>query len=70
MSDDHPQAPLPATSPQARYFTQEGEGVQVVYNLRDTTTYRKLGYQEIDEQSYLASFPDPADDACLEHLTD
>ncbi|WP_413105504.1 hypothetical protein [Streptomyces sp. Inha503] len=70
MSDDTRQAPLPATGPQPRYFTQEGEGVQVVYNLRDTTAYRKLGYREIDEQSYLASLPDPADGACLEHLTD
>ncbi|BCK73684.1 hypothetical protein Srufu_076370 [Streptomyces libani subsp. rufus] len=70
MSDDTTQAPLPATGPQARYFTREGEGVQAVYNLRDTTTYRKLSYQEIDEQSYLASLPDPSDDACLEHLTD
>ncbi|WP_327415398.1 hypothetical protein [Streptomyces sp. NBC_01233] len=40
-----------------RYFTKEGEGVQVVYNLRDAAPYAELGYEEVDEAAYLASLP-------------
>ncbi|MEU0058677.1 hypothetical protein [Streptomyces sp. NPDC006334] len=57
MSDDTPQGPAPdARNP--RYFA-DGEGVQVVYNLRDASPYAELGYQEVDEAAYLASLPDP-----------
>ncbi|MBO8191595.1 hypothetical protein ITI46_07800 [Streptomyces oryzae] len=70
MSDDTSGAPPLATGPQPRYFAKEGAGVQVVYNLRDDSTYRTLGYREIDEQSYLANLPDPTDIGCAEHLTD
>jgi hypothetical protein len=44
--------------PGPRYFTKDGEGVQVVYNLRDASPYAELGYQEVDEAAYLASVPD------------
>ncbi|WP_328638372.1 hypothetical protein [Streptomyces canus] len=49
-------APAPAPGP--RYFGKEGEGVQVVYNLRDPAPYFELGYEEVDEAAYLASLPD------------
>ncbi|MDI6412193.1 MULTISPECIES: hypothetical protein [Streptomyces] len=68
MSDDTPRAP--AARPRTRYFAKAGGGFQAVHNLRDTTAYRKLGYEEIDEPTFLASLPDPADDVCTEHLTD
>lgn len=48
-----------APVPNPRYFTREGEGVQVVYNLRDASPYAELGYVEVDEAAYLASLPDP-----------
>ncbi|MER6557888.1 hypothetical protein ABT300_08995 [Streptomyces sp. NPDC001027] len=48
-----------APAPNPRYFTKEGEGVQVVYNLRDASPYAELGYEEVDEAAYLASLPDP-----------
>ncbi|CAL9613122.1 hypothetical protein SUDANB1_05669 [Streptomyces sp. enrichment culture] len=48
----------PAPAPNPRYFT-DGEGVQVVYNLRDAAPYAELGYEEVDEAAYLASLPDP-----------
>jgi hypothetical protein len=54
----------------ARYFTRQGEGVQVVHNLRDATAYRELGYEETDEEAYNASLPDPADGHCLDHFAD
>jgi hypothetical protein len=41
-----------------RYFTKEGDGVQVVYNLRDPAPYVEFGYEEVDEAAYLASLPD------------
>ncbi|MEU5497974.1 hypothetical protein [Streptomyces griseofuscus] len=53
MSDDKTEA-----TPGPRYFTKEGEGVQVVYNLRDDAPYLELGYTEVDEAAYLASLPD------------
>lgn len=56
--------------PRARYFTRQGEGVQVVHNLRDATAYRELGYEETDEESYNASLPDPADGHCMDHFAD
>ncbi|MER7841681.1 hypothetical protein ABTY98_38800 [Streptomyces sp. NPDC096040] len=49
-----------APAPNPRYFARDGEGVQVVYNLRDATPYAELGYEEVDEAAYLASLPDPA----------
>ncbi|KQW11453.1 hypothetical protein [Streptomyces sp. Root369] len=48
-----------APAPGPRYFGKEGEGVQVVYNLRDASPYAELGYEEVDEAAYLASLPDP-----------
>ncbi|MEV6738713.1 hypothetical protein AB0N14_17980 [Streptomyces sp. NPDC051104] len=57
MSDDMTETtPGPAAGP--RYFTKEGEGVQVVYNLKDPAPYFELGYEEVDEAAYLASLPD------------
>ncbi|WP_405961288.1 hypothetical protein OG235_37140 [Streptomyces sp. NBC_00024] len=53
MSDDPTE-----TTPGPRYFGKEGEGVQVVYNLRDPAPYFELGYEEVDEATYLASLPD------------
>lgn len=44
-------------APNPRYFTKEGEGVQVVYNLRDATPYAELGYVEVEEAAYLAALP-------------
>ncbi|MFI9591204.1 hypothetical protein [Nonomuraea sp. NPDC052265] len=44
-------------TPNPRYVTKEGEGVQVVYNLRDATPYADLGYEEVNEAAYLASLP-------------
>jgi hypothetical protein len=58
MSDDTTQAPQQEVR-NPRYFTKDGEGVQVVYNLRDASPYAELGYQEVDEAAYLASLPDP-----------
>lgn len=45
------------SSPNSRYFTKEGEGVQVVYNLRDARPYANLGFEEVDEAAYLATLP-------------
>ncbi|WP_019061698.1 hypothetical protein [Streptomyces prunicolor] len=57
MSDETPETtPRPAGGP--RYFMKDGEGVQVVYNLRDPAPYFELGYVEVDEAAYLASLPD------------
>jgi hypothetical protein len=57
MSDDTTETtPGPASGP--RYFGKEGEGVQVVHNLRDASPYAELGYEEVDEAAYLASLPD------------
>lgn len=53
MSDDTTE-----TTPGPRYFAKKGEGVQVVYNLKDPTPYVELGYEEVDEAAYLASVPD------------
>ncbi|MFI7467434.1 hypothetical protein [Nonomuraea sp. NPDC049646] len=53
MSDDTTE-----TTPGPRYFTKEGQGVQVVYNLKDPAPYVELGYEEVDEAAYLASLPD------------
>ncbi|PWI15960.1 hypothetical protein DI272_18670 [Streptomyces sp. Act143] len=50
MSDEQP-------TPNPRYFTKEGEGVQVIYNLRDAAPYAELGYEEVDEAAYLAALP-------------
>ncbi|MDX3067816.1 hypothetical protein PV518_37620 [Streptomyces sp. ND04-05B] len=50
--------PTQAPAPNPRYFSKDGEGVQVVYNLRDASPYAELGYQEVDEAAYLASLPD------------
>jgi hypothetical protein len=47
-----------AATPNPRYFSKDGEGVQVVYNLRDASPYAELGYQEVDEAAYLAALPD------------
>lgn len=58
MSDEHP-------APNPRYFTKEGEGVQVVYNLRDTAPYVELGCEEVGEAAYLAAVP-AADTLALE----
>lgn len=55
MSDETSETPA-VRSP--RYFTKDGEGVQVVYNLRDETPYRELGYTEVDEDAYRASLAD------------
>ena len=44
-------------TPNPRYFAKEGEGAQVVYNLRDATPYFDLGYEEVDEAAYVASLP-------------
>ncbi|MFJ4627182.1 hypothetical protein [Streptomyces sp. NPDC088847] len=44
-------------TPNPRYFTKEGQGVQVVYNLRDAAPYSALGYEEVDEAAYLATLP-------------
>ncbi|MFF6801137.1 hypothetical protein [Streptomyces sp. NPDC012616] len=49
--------PVEAPAPNPRYFSN-GEGVQVVYNLRDASPYAELGYEEVDEAAYLASLPD------------
>ncbi|MDT0341446.1 hypothetical protein [Streptomyces litchfieldiae] len=68
MGDDSTQTSAPATGPHARYFTKDGEGIQAVYNLRDATAYRELGYQETDEQAYLASLPDPVDGPCRKQM--
>jgi hypothetical protein len=57
MSDETNEAAEPVRNP--RYFTKDGEGIQVVYNLRDASPYAELGYQEVDEAAYLASLPDP-----------
>jgi hypothetical protein len=59
VNDETSETPEPARNP--RYFTKEGEGVQVVYNLRDDAPYVELGYTEVDEDAYLASLPDPTD---------
>ncbi|MER7477439.1 hypothetical protein ABTX60_07250 [Streptomyces sp. NPDC126510] len=56
MSDDATQGPEPRNP---RYFTKDGEGVQVVYNLRDASPYFELGYEEVDEAAYLEGLPDP-----------
>ncbi|MEU0181416.1 hypothetical protein ABZ312_09525 [Streptomyces sp. NPDC006207] len=48
-------------TPNPRYFAKQGEGVQVVYNLRDAAPYLDLGYEEVDEAAYLASLPTAAD---------
>ncbi|MYX39034.1 MULTISPECIES: hypothetical protein [unclassified Streptomyces] len=53
-------------TPNPRYFTKEGESVQVVYNLRDATPYFDLGYEEVDEAAYLASLPAPANVSTVE----
>ncbi|MFD8509707.1 hypothetical protein ACFV27_00975 [Streptomyces antimycoticus] len=53
--------PLEPEPRNPRYFTKEGEGVQVVYNLRDAAPYFELGYEETDEAAYLASLPDAFD---------
>jgi hypothetical protein len=45
-------------APGPRYFTKEGEGVQVVYNLKDAAPYFELAYEEVDEDAYRASLPD------------
>jgi hypothetical protein len=58
MSDDTTET-TPGPAPGPRYFTKEGEGVQVVYNLRDGSPYFELDYEEVDEAAYLASLPDP-----------
>ncbi|MEY9488650.1 hypothetical protein RKD26_004444 [Streptomyces calvus] len=70
MSGENVTGAGPSPGPRARYFTREGEGVQVVYNLRDAGAYRALGYEETDEATYRASLPDGADGPCLEHVTD
>ncbi|MEU0741924.1 hypothetical protein [Streptomyces sp. NPDC006134] len=70
MSDETTTGTGPSPDPRARYFAKEGEGVQVVCNLRDATAYRELGYEEIDEQAYLASLPDSIGGPCLEHAPD
>lgn len=57
MSDD-PTETTPGPAPGPRYFTKEGEGVQVVYHLKDPAPYVELGYEEVDEAAYLASLPD------------
>ncbi|MFF3654875.1 hypothetical protein [Streptomyces olivochromogenes] len=58
MSDETTDAPDPIRSP--RYFSKAGEGVQVVYNLRDPAPFFELGYEEVDEAAYQASLPDLA----------
>ncbi|MFF9676179.1 hypothetical protein ACF1GS_31570 [Streptomyces eurythermus] len=58
------------TGLRARYFTRQGEGVQVVHNLRDTTAYRELGYEEMDEEAYHAGLPDSVDGPCTDHFAD
>ncbi|WP_329361187.1 hypothetical protein [Streptomyces sp. NBC_01483] len=58
MSDETTDAPDPIRNP--RYFTKEGESVQVVYNLRDPAPYFELGYEEVDEATFRASLPDLA----------
>ncbi|GAA2697417.1 hypothetical protein [Nonomuraea recticatena] len=58
MSDDTTES-TPPSVPGPRYFTN-GEGVQVVHNLKDPAPYFELGYEEVDEAAYLASLPDPA----------
>ncbi|MGW2951504.1 hypothetical protein [Streptomyces eurythermus] len=50
-----------ALAPNPRYFTKDGEGVQVVYNLRDAAPYLALGYTEVDEDAYRASLTDLTD---------
>jgi hypothetical protein len=60
MSDETIEAAEPVRNP--RYFAKDGEGVQVVYNLRDASPYAELGYEEVDEAAYLASLPDLAAD--------
>lgn len=70
MSDETSTGAAPPPGPRARYFVKEGEAVQAVYNLRDATVYRELGYEETDEQAYRASLPDSADGPCLEHTAD
>ncbi|MER6828886.1 hypothetical protein ABT352_23095 [Streptosporangium sp. NPDC000563] len=45
------------STPNPRYFAKERESVQVVYNLRDAAPYLDLGYEEVDEVTYLASLP-------------
>lgn len=57
MSDDTTET-TPGPAPGPRYFTKEGEGVQVVYHLKDPAPYFELGYEEVDEAAYLASLPD------------
>jgi hypothetical protein len=47
-----------APAPNPRYFSKDGEGVQVVYNLRDASPYAELGYEEVDEAAYLAALSD------------
>ncbi|MER6367435.1 hypothetical protein ABT255_03480 [Streptomyces mirabilis] len=66
MSDETTDAPDPIRSP--RYFTKEGEGVQVVYNLRDPAPFFELGYEEVDEAAFRASLPDLAAPSILSAL--
>ncbi|NEY34064.1 hypothetical protein GTU99_17965 [Streptomyces sp. PRKS01-65] len=70
MSDETTTGTDRSAGRRARYFVKEGEAAQAVYNLRDASTYWKLGYEEIDEQEYRASLPDSAAGACLEHTPD
>ncbi|MEZ0073613.1 hypothetical protein [Planotetraspora sp. GP83] len=60
MSEDTSEAQAPADR-NPRYFTKDGEGVQVVYNLRDDTPYLELGYTEVDEGAYRESLSDLTD---------
>lgn len=57
MNDNTPPT-VPTTGPRTRYFTKDGEGVQVVHNLHDPAPYLELGYEETDQQTYNASLPD------------
>lgn len=57
MSDDTTET-TPGPAPGPRYFTKEGQGVQVVYHLKDPAPYFELGYEEVDEAAYLVSLPD------------
>ncbi|MFJ1528288.1 hypothetical protein ACIOFV_07645 [Streptomyces mirabilis] len=57
MSDDTTET-TPGPAPGPRYFAKGGQGVQVVYKLKDPAPYVELGYEEVDEAAYLASLPD------------